>query len=215
MLERRERIGGTWDLIRYPGIRSDSDIFTLSYPFEPWTRPENVADGPDIREYLAETARKHGIDEHIRFNTRVVSADWDSATDTWTVQTDVDGEPKTYRGRFLFFGTGYYNYDEPYRPDFPGIEEFRRRGRASAALARIAGLHRQEGRGDRQRRDGGQHDPVADREGRPRDDAAALADATCCRCRGSTRSCKFVRQGAAAARRQHRGPIVRTQLSRC
>ena len=125
LLERRERIGGTWDLFRYPGVRSDSDIFTLSYPFEPWTRPENVADGEDIREYLTETARKHGIDKHIRFNTRVVSADWDSSTDTWTVQTDINGEPKTYRGRFLFFGTGYYNYDEPYNPEFPGIDQFK------------------------------------------------------------------------------------------
>jgi cation diffusion facilitator CzcD-associated flavoprotein CzcO len=124
VLERRARIGGTWDLNRYPGIRSDSDIFTLSYPFEPWTRPENVADGPDIRDYLTETARKHRIDEHIRFNTRVLSADWDSSTDTWTVQAEVDGEAKNYRGRFLFFGTGYYNYDEPYRPDFPGLEDF-------------------------------------------------------------------------------------------
>jgi cation diffusion facilitator CzcD-associated flavoprotein CzcO len=124
VLERRARIGGTWDLNRYPGIRSDSDIFTLSYPFEPWTRPENVADGDDIREYLTQTARKHGIDEHIRFNTRVVSADWDSTTDTWTVSTDHDGETTTYRCRFLFFGTGYYNYDEPYRPDFPGLEQF-------------------------------------------------------------------------------------------
>ena len=125
LLERRERIGGTWDLFRYPGVRSDSDIFTLSFPFEPWTRAENVADGEDIREYLTETARKHGIDKHIRFNTRVVSADWDSSTDTWTVQTDVNGEPKTYRGRFLFFGTGYYNYDEPYNPEFPGIDQFK------------------------------------------------------------------------------------------
>ena len=91
VLERRERIGGTWDLFRYPGIRSDSDIFTLSFPYEPWTRPENVADGDDIREYLTETARKHGIDEHIRFNTHVMSADWDSTTDTWTVQTEQDG----------------------------------------------------------------------------------------------------------------------------
>ncbi len=124
VLERRERIGGTWDLFRYPGVRSDSDIFTLSFPFEPWTRPENVADGPDIRMYLTETARKNGIDEHIRFDTRVVSADWDSTTDTWTVQTEQDGRHKTYRGRFLFFGTGYYNYDEPYRPEFPGIENF-------------------------------------------------------------------------------------------
>ncbi len=124
VLERRERIGGTWDLFRYPGIRSDSDIFTLSYPFEPWTRPEYVADGADIREYLTETARKYGIDKHIRFNTRVLSADWDSSTDTWIVQTEVDGEPKTFRGRFLYFGTGYYNYDEPYTPDFPGIGQF-------------------------------------------------------------------------------------------
>jgi cation diffusion facilitator CzcD-associated flavoprotein CzcO len=124
VLERRERIGGTWDLFRYPGIRSDSDIFTLSFPYEPWTRPENVADGHDIRAYLTETARKNGIDEHIRFNTRVISADWDSATDTWTVQTEQDGRPKAYRGRFLFFGTGYYNYDEPYVPEFPGIENF-------------------------------------------------------------------------------------------
>jgi cation diffusion facilitator CzcD-associated flavoprotein CzcO len=127
VLERRARIGGTWDLNRYPGIRSDSDIFTLSYPFEPWTRPENVADGDNIREYLNQTARKHGIEEHIRFNTRVLSADWDSTTDTWTVRTAYDGEArqsKTYRCRFLFFGTGYYNYDEPYRPDFPGLEQF-------------------------------------------------------------------------------------------
>jgi cation diffusion facilitator CzcD-associated flavoprotein CzcO len=124
VLERRARIGGTWDLNRYPGIRSDSDIFTLSYPFEPWRRPENVADGEDIREYLVQTARKHGIEEHIRFNTRVLSADWDSSTDTWTVRTDHDGDETTYRCRFLFFGTGYYNYDEPYRPDFPGLEQF-------------------------------------------------------------------------------------------
>ena len=124
VLERRARIGGTWDLFRYPGIRSDSDIFTLSFPFEPWRRPENVADGDDIREYLTETARKHGIGEHIRFNTRVVSADWDSTTDSWTVETEQDGVPKTYRGRFVFFGTGYYNYDEPYKPEFPGIEQF-------------------------------------------------------------------------------------------
>jgi cation diffusion facilitator CzcD-associated flavoprotein CzcO len=124
VLERRQRIGGTWDLYRYPGIRSDSDIFTLSYPYEPWTRPENVADGEYIREYLTETARKHGIDQHIRFNTHVGSADWDSTTDTWIVRAERDGTEQTYRGRFLFFGTGYYNYDEPYTPAFPGIEEF-------------------------------------------------------------------------------------------
>lgn len=124
ILERRERIGGTWDLFRYPGIRSDSDIFTLSFPFEPWTRPENVADGPDIRAYLASTANKHGIDRHIRFDTHVRSAEFDSTTDTWTVHVDRGGVEKTHRGRFLFFGTGYYDYDAPYAPAFPGMENF-------------------------------------------------------------------------------------------
>lgn len=124
ILERRERIGGTWDLFRYPGIRSDSDIFTLSFPYEPWTRQENVADGADIREYLTDAAAKHGIDRHIRFNTRVISAEWDSTTDTWTVRAECDGAEAVYRGRFLFFGTGYYSYDDPYTPEFPGIEDF-------------------------------------------------------------------------------------------
>jgi cation diffusion facilitator CzcD-associated flavoprotein CzcO len=124
LLERRQRIGGTWDLFRYPGIRSDSDIFTLSFPYEPWTRPESVAGGENIREYLTETARKHRIDEHIRFNTHVLSADWDSDTDTWTVRTEQNGAEKTYRGRFVFFGTGYYNYDAPYTPTFSGLEDF-------------------------------------------------------------------------------------------
>ena len=91
VLERRARLGGTWDLFRYPGIRSDSDIFTLCFPWEPWTRPEMIADGDHIWQYIADTARKHGIDEHIRFNTYVRSADWDSTTDTWTVQTEHDG----------------------------------------------------------------------------------------------------------------------------
>ena len=125
ILERRQRLGGTWDLFRYPGIRSDSDIFTLCFPWEPWTRPEMIADGGDIWQYMADTARKHGIDEHIRLNTQVLSADWDSSTDTWTVQTEQDGQPKTFRGRFLFFGSGYYNYDEPHAPTFPGIEDFK------------------------------------------------------------------------------------------
>jgi cation diffusion facilitator CzcD-associated flavoprotein CzcO len=124
ILERRARVGGTWDLFRYPGIRSDSDIYTLCFPWEPWTRPEMIADGEQIWQYLDDTARKHAIDKHIQFNTYVRSADWDSNTDTWTVQTEQNGNPKIYRSRFLFFGTGYYNYDEPYRPEFPGIEEF-------------------------------------------------------------------------------------------
>ena len=124
ILERREQIGGTWDLFRYPGVRSDSSIFTLCFPWEPWTGPERVADGEHIREYLNATAHKYGIDQHIRFNTHVRSADWNSSDDTWTVTAEQDGTEKTYRGRFLFFGSGYYNYDEGYTPDFPGLNEF-------------------------------------------------------------------------------------------
>ena len=124
ILERRAQIGGTWDLFRYPGVRSDSSIFTLSFPFEPWTRKEGVADGVHIREYLTATAHKYGIDRHIQFNSHVRSADWDSSTDTWTVTVEQGGTEKQSRGRFLFFGSGYYNYDEGYTPDVPGIERF-------------------------------------------------------------------------------------------
>jgi cation diffusion facilitator CzcD-associated flavoprotein CzcO len=125
ILERREQIGGTWDLFRYPGVRSDSSIFGLCFPFEPWTRREGVADGVHIREYLTATARKYGIDRHIRCNSYVRSVDWDSSTDTWTVTVNEEGAAGAiYRGRFLFFGSGYYNYDQGYTPDFPGIEEF-------------------------------------------------------------------------------------------
>ena len=124
VLERRERIGGTWDLFRYPGVRSDSSIFTLSWPWEPWRGQEYVADGDQIRDYMEDTARKHGIAPHIRFRTRVHSADWDSDTDTWTLHVTEDGRPRRYRSRFVFFGSGYYNYDEPYTPEFPGLESF-------------------------------------------------------------------------------------------
>ena len=124
ILERRERIGGTWDLFRYPGVRSDSSIFALSFPWEPWTRDEEVAEGADIRDYLEQTARKHGIFDQIRFRTHVLSAGWDSGTDTWTVRANQNGEERIWRARYVFFGAGYYDYDEGYTPDFPGIERF-------------------------------------------------------------------------------------------
>lgn len=127
ILERRQRLGGTWDLFRYPGVRSDSDMFTLSYPYEPWRHADAVADGADIRQYLVDTARKHRIDENIRFGTHVRTADWDSDTDTWTLRAETGhaGVAKTYRARFVFFATGYYSYDNPYTPPFRGLEEFR------------------------------------------------------------------------------------------
>ena len=124
ILERRERIGGTWDLFRYPGVRSDSSIFALSWPWEPWRGKEYVADGDQIRDYMEDAARKHGIYPNIRFGNHVRSADWDSATDIWTVHVSENGVEKTYRSRFVFFASGYYNYDEPYSPEFPGIGSF-------------------------------------------------------------------------------------------
>jgi cation diffusion facilitator CzcD-associated flavoprotein CzcO len=124
ILEQRDRIGGTWDLFRYPGVRSDSSIFTLCWSWEPWSGDEYVADGDQIRDYMESAARKHGISPHIRFHTQVTSADWDSATDTWTVHVSENGERKTYRSRLVFFGSGYYNYAEPYTPEFPGMADF-------------------------------------------------------------------------------------------
>ena len=122
ILERRERVGGTWDLFRYPGMRSDSDIYTLSFPFEPWERPEALAQGADIRDYIEQTALRHGIHHRIRFGTHVTDADWDSTTDQWTLTTD-GGD--TYRTRFVVFATGYYDYDTPYTPTFRGMDDFR------------------------------------------------------------------------------------------
>ena len=143
VLERRARIGGTWDINRYPGIRSDSDIFTLSFPYEPWTRPENVADGrrhprvPDRRPRASTASTSTSGSTPACFLPTGIRR---PTPGRW--QTEVDGEAKTYRGRFLFFGTGYYNYDEPYRPDFPGLRGVHGRRRPSAALAGVTGLHR-------------------------------------------------------------------------
>ncbi|CAN5638753.1 NAD(P)/FAD-dependent oxidoreductase [soil metagenome] len=124
VLEQRERIGGTWDLFRYPGVRSDSDIFSLSFPFEPWPRDETIAEGAHIREYVTETARKYGIDRHIRFNTHVESADWNSLTNQWTLSVTENGVGRTVRARFVFFASGYYSYDEPYNAEIPGLDQF-------------------------------------------------------------------------------------------
>ncbi len=124
ILERRANIGGTWDLFRYPGVRSDSDIFTLSYPYRPWEGRRTIADGGDIRQYLVDTAREYGIDKNIRHGVHVLHADFDTNTDLWTLDTTVDGEPVTYSTRFLYLCTGYYDYDEGYTPEFPGVENY-------------------------------------------------------------------------------------------
>jgi len=124
ILEGREAIGGTWDLFRYPGIRSDSDMHTLGYVFKPWTEAKAIADGPNIRKYVRETASEHGVDEHIRFGHRVISASWSSQEALWTVQAETGGETVVLTCRFLFMCSGYYNYEAGYTPDFEGAESF-------------------------------------------------------------------------------------------
>ena len=127
ILEGRDAIGGTWDLFRFPGIRSDSDMFTLCYPFRPWTGSQTIVDGTSIREYVEDTARKYGIDRSIRFGRRIVRATWSSSDARWTVEVrrSDTGETEHMTCGFLFTCTGYYRYDEGYTPDFPGIERFR------------------------------------------------------------------------------------------
>ncbi|MBC3192417.1 NAD(P)/FAD-dependent oxidoreductase [Pseudonocardia sp. C8] len=124
ILEGRDDIGGTWDLFRYPGIRSDSDMFTLAYPFKPWRERKSIADGHSIRGYITDAAREHGVTGRIRFGTRVVGASWDSATARWTVDAETADGPRRYTCAFLFMCSGYYDYDQGYQPDFPGREDF-------------------------------------------------------------------------------------------
>src|SRR6059036_86551 len=126
ILEARDDIGGTWTLFRYPGIRSDSDMFTLGYSFKPWTGRKAIADGWSILEYLRETAREYGIDRKIRFGHRVTRASWSSEEARWTVEVE-RGERKEvvrFTCNFLFMCSGYYNYAGGYMPEFPGTERF-------------------------------------------------------------------------------------------
>ncbi|SIS78475.1 MAG: NAD(P)/FAD-dependent oxidoreductase [Thalassolituus maritimus] len=125
ILEARDAIGGTWDLFRYPGIRSDSDMFTLGYRFKPWTSDKGIADGGDIRQYIRDAAAENKVDEKIRFKHKVKNADWNSREKLWTVTSDVDGETRTYTAKYLVGCTGYYDYDEGFTPEFAGREDFK------------------------------------------------------------------------------------------
>jgi monooxygenase len=124
ILERRQGMGGTWDLFKYPGIRSDSDMFTLGFRFKPWTSAKSIADGPSILAYIKEAAAENGIDKNIRYNHRVVAADWSDSDNRWTVTVHNGAEEVTMTCSFLFATTGYYNYDQGYSPTFPGSEDF-------------------------------------------------------------------------------------------
>lgn len=124
ILEARDAIGGTWDLFRYPGVRSDSDMYTLGYGFQPWTAGKAIADGPSIRNYIAETARESGIGRHIRFGHKVVAMHWSSQDACWRVEVDRAGTREVLRARFVSMCSGYYSYDEAYRPTFEGEQSF-------------------------------------------------------------------------------------------
>jgi cation diffusion facilitator CzcD-associated flavoprotein CzcO len=126
ILEGREAVGGTWDLFRYPGIRSDSDMYTLGYSFRPWEEAKAIADGPSILRYVNDTADRYGIRKHIRFRHHVKKADWSSAEARWIVEaerTDT-GEPIRFSCGWLHMCSGYYNYSEVYDPEFAGRESF-------------------------------------------------------------------------------------------
>ena len=119
IVERRENLGGTWDLFRYPGIRSDSDMHTLGFDFEPWKHEKSIADGPSILEYLDRIVDERGIRQHIRYSHKVVSADWREGEARWHVTLESgEGERKHLTANWLYLGSGYYDYDEPYDPGF-------------------------------------------------------------------------------------------------
>lgn len=129
ILEGREAMGGTWDLFRYPGVRSDSDMYTLGYKFRPWSDPQAIAEGPAILEYIRETAQEFGLDEKIRYHHRVRHASWSSDEALWTVEAEVGKEKSVTRltCNFLYFCTGYYDYESGYTPVWSGMERFRGR----------------------------------------------------------------------------------------
>jgi|SRR5579884_455567 len=129
ILEGRENLGGTWDLFRFPGIRSDSDMFTLGYSFRPWQDERSIADGPAILNYLRQTAQEFGIDGRIRFQQRVRSASWSSKQARWTVEAEAGPkqQPVRYSCNFLYLCSGYYDYEEGYAPVFPGSKDYQGR----------------------------------------------------------------------------------------
>ncbi|MEU8663927.1 flavin-containing monooxygenase, partial [Actinoplanes philippinensis] len=124
IVEARDRLGGTWDLFRYPGVRSDSDIYTLSFPFRPWPGERSIVDGDELLAYVEDTARECGIDRLIEYGTRVLTADWDSTAARWHVTAERAGTTVAYVTRFLVGCTGYYDYENPHDAGFAGTGDF-------------------------------------------------------------------------------------------
>lgn len=127
ILERRQEIGGTWDLFRYPGIRSDSDMLTFGYSFRPWMGTSILADGPSIKQYVIDTAREFKVEDKIMFNTKVTGAEWNSNETSWSINTinESTQERINYQSNFLIAATGYYDYDKGYLPDFKDADKFK------------------------------------------------------------------------------------------
>jgi cation diffusion facilitator CzcD-associated flavoprotein CzcO len=127
ILERRSAIGGTWDLFRYPGVRSDSDMFSFAYAFRPWMSPKVLSEGRLVREYVKETAEEYGVDRHIRFGLKILKADWSSDQNLWTITAlkESTGETSSYTCNFFVSCTGYYDYDQGHLPVFPGFDRFK------------------------------------------------------------------------------------------
>ncbi|ASM74989.1 FAD-containing monooxygenase EthA (plasmid) [Pseudosulfitobacter pseudonitzschiae] len=125
ILETKPRIGGTWDLFRYPGIRSDSDMHTMGYAFKPWTNAKAIADGGSILNYVRETAQENGLVEHIQFERKVISADYDSRSQRWTLQVDHNGQREVMTCGFLFSCAGYYRHDKGYLPEWDGYDDYK------------------------------------------------------------------------------------------
>ena len=124
ILEGREALGGTWDLFKYPGVRSDSDMHTLGFRFKPWIHKKAIADGPSILKYLNETVDDYNLREKITYNQKVIAANWVSDSSIWELTVDDNGQEISMSCNFLFLCGGYYSYDKPYMPDFPGMDAF-------------------------------------------------------------------------------------------
>ena len=182
ILEGRAAMGGTWDLFRYPGVRSDSDMYTLGYRFRPWRDAKAIADGPAILDYIRETAAEFGVDSKIRYDHRVRRASWSSDDARWTVEAEAGPEktPVLFTCNFLYLCTGYYDYESGYTPEWPGVESLPRADRAPAEVARRPRLCGQARRRHRQRGDG--------RHARPRDGRARRRTSRCYSARRPTSS---------------------------
>ncbi|MDX1670129.1 MAG: NAD(P)/FAD-dependent oxidoreductase, partial [Limnobacter sp.] len=127
IVERRKSMGGTWDLFKYPGIRSDSDMFTLGYNFKPWKGTKVLASGPEIKKYIQEAAKENRVEDHIHFGLKGEKLEWDTDSAIWTLTSvnEETGEKQIFSANFVIGCTGYYNYDKGYAPNFPGIKQFK------------------------------------------------------------------------------------------